>query len=150
MRTLRLTIGGLLVASAALLGFASTAGAASTADRTYAGVFGGHVSYQGCTTSHPNVTASGDWSVTLHGGTAKADFTIYTSADPSTPHVQYVFPSMKQTLGGGDQVFSAYGLTQAGVLTITLKQSGSFTYVIAPYSIDGVSCDVVTYYGTVS
>jgi len=63
------------------------------------------------------------------------------------PHVSYVFPMMKQIPIGPSQVFSVYGVTQAWLLTVTLRNDGLMTYVIAPYNYNGVSCDSVTYPG---
>ncbi len=53
---------------------------------------------------------------------------------------------MQQSSAPG-AVFVVSGKTQAGPLTATLYDSGSMTYVIAPYSYGGPSCTSVTYPG---
>jgi hypothetical protein len=155
MRTLRLSVSAALIAGAALFGLASPAGAASSADRTYAGTLSGPVVFTGCLTTPPSVTVTGDstWTTTVHGASAKAAFTIFTN-DSVTPHVQYVFPGMKLSPIGSNVVFSASGLTGAGRLVITLYQDGAFTYVISPYTYSWdngatfLECASVTYSGT--
>ena len=81
--------------------------------------------------------------MTLHWNSAKATFDILVGG---VPHVAYTFPGMKQATVDGT-VFVIYGRTGAGLLTVTLFPSGDMTYVIAPYSYEGLSCRSVTYPG---
>jgi len=120
------------------------AGASAAPSTTYTGTFGGQITYQGCTSKVEKAKTSGEWTMTLHGTSAKGTFNILVNGEP---HVAYVFPMMKQ-IPIPNQVFSVYGVTQAGLLTVTLANDGGMTYVIAPYSLEGVSCTSVTYHGT--
>lgn len=129
----------LAVLSLFLGGAASAAGGPAT----YQGHFEGTIAYVGCDTTPPAATTTGTWAVTLHGASAKAVFDILVNG---TPHVAYTFPGMKQT-ATPDATFAVTGRTQAGQLTVMLYPDRSLTYVIAPYSLDGVSCTSVTYPG---
>jgi len=88
--------------------------------------------------------ANGSWSMTLHGTSAKGSFDILVN---DIPHVAYTFPGMKQAPIGPGYAFSVYGPTQAGLLTVTLKNDGNMTYVIAPYNYDGLEYASVTFPG---
>lgn len=141
MRTIRMLSSALLVGAMAVM---TPGGAASAAtDTTYAGVFAGRIIYEGCTTTPHRATTTGDWSIALHGSTAKGTFDIYVNG---VPHVAYVFPSMKQAPVDPGTTFAVSGMTGAGLLTVTLK-GDDMTYRIAPYNLDGLSCDSVTYPG---
>ena len=144
MRIFRLFLGSTLLL---FLGFVAAPLSASAAPATsYDGVFAGSIAYDKCAPNPGHDVTSGTWSVTLHGASAKATFDIYVNG---APHVAYTYPGMKTAAVSGT-VFTAYGATQAGPLTITLFDDGDFTYVIAPYSYDGLTCQRVTYSGTVS
>lgn len=144
MRTIRMLSSAVLVGAMAVV---TPGGAASAAPpTTYTGVFGGVIDYTGCTTGTPLVgaEASGPWSMTLHGTSAKGSFEILVNGEP---HVAYVYPGMKQAPIGTDYTFSVHGLTQAGLLTVSLKVNGNMTYTIAPYNNGGLSCASVTFPG---
>jgi hypothetical protein len=140
MRTTNLLSSGLLTT----LAFTVATGAAGAASPTrYDGAFGGTIVYSGCRTTAPAGTATGTWSVTLHGKSAKAVFDIYVNGQP---HVAYTYPGMKRLPVEEPTAFSVTGATQAGPLTVTLTGS-QLTYTIAPYDYGGLSCDNVTYPG---
>jgi hypothetical protein len=143
MRTKRVLFGSALTTMLAVATMSVPASAASPT-ATYAGDFGGTIRYEGCTTQAPTATTTGTWSVTLHGKSAKAVFDIDVN---SQPHVAYTFPGMKQLSVEQPTVFSVTGKTQAGQLTVTLSGS-DLTYTIAPYNYDGLSCESVTYPGS--
>lgn len=138
----RLVSGGILAAALAIATSAVPASAA--APTTYGGEFGGRIVYTGCTTKAPKATTSGTWSVTLQGSAAKATFDIYVNGEP---HVAYTFPGMKQLPVEAPTVFSVYGTTSAGPLTVTLTRT-QLAYTIAPYNYNGLSCESVTYPGS--
>jgi hypothetical protein len=145
MRRLGSLVGLSLVgALAAVLALTAAPGAASAAAATtYQGTFSGAIVYTGCLTTPQQAVASGTWAVTLHGNSAKGEFDILVNG---APHVAYTFPGMKQAQVP-DTTFVVYGKTQAGLLTVTLYPNSQMTYVIAPYSLDGLSCTSVTYSG---
>ncbi|NMM22310.1 MAG: hypothetical protein HHJ11_02210 [Phycicoccus sp.] len=149
MRTIRMLSCALLVGAMAVV---TPGGAASAAPAmTYTGVFGDAdgnalaIAYVGCTTTPPEAVTKGDWSMTVHGTSAKASFKIFVDG---VLHVAYTFPAMKQApVGDDDYTFSVHGVTQAGLLTVSLKKDGDMTYTIAPYGYGGLSCTSVTYPG---
>lgn len=142
MRTKRVLFGGALTTMLAVAILSVPASAASPT--TYTGNFGGTIRYEGCTTQAPTATTTGTWSVTLHGNSAKSVFDIYVN---SQPHVAYTFAGMKQLSVEQPTIFSVTGKTQAGQLVVTLSGS-ELTYTIAPYNYEGLSCDSVTYPGS--
>ena len=142
MRHPRLLVGAVLLAMLSLFLGGGVASAAS-GTVTYQGHFEGTISYDDCQPTPPVATTTGTWSVTLHGASAKAVFDILVNGEP---HVAYTFPGMKQTEVEGT-TFAVHGRTQAGVLTVTLYPAGSMTYVIAPYTFNGLTCTSVTYPG---
>ena len=149
MRTIRMLSSALLVGTMAVV---TPGGAASAAtDTTYAGVFGGGIVYKGCTQLPDPATTGGSWSIVLKrtstNGTvpsAKGTFDILVNG---LPHVSYVFPNMEIAAGGPNTTLVVSGMTDAGLLTVTVKDSGKMTYTIAPYSFYGRVCDSVTYPG---
>lgn len=141
MRTIRMLSSAVLVGSMALF---APGGASAAPSTTYTGTFDGRITYEGCTPNVAKARTSGEWTMALHGTSAKGTFNILVNGQP---HVSYVFPMMKQSPIGPDYAFSVYGVTQAGLLTVTLTNDGEMTYVIAPYGLDGVTCDSVTYPG---
>jgi hypothetical protein len=141
MHSLRSLSGGVLAGTLAL---AVATPASAAPPRTYDGTFNGDIVYSGCTTTPPPATTSGTWAVTLHGKSAEATFDIYVNGEP---HVAYTFPGMKQLPVQDPTVFSVTGATQAGPLTVTLSGS-ELAYTISPYSYDGLTCQSVTYPGT--
>ena len=114
---------------------------------TVTGRFAGKIAYTHCTEGTPPTPgiASGTWSVTLHGPTAKATFDILVDG---APHLAYTFPGMKEAPGSGPTHFVVYGKTQAGLLTVSVDDR-SMAYRIEPYSYGGLTCASVTYPGTV-
>ena len=143
MRTIRMLSCALLVGAMAVV---TPGGAASAAPATtYTGEFEGPVMCD----SEQVATTSGDWSMTLHGTSAKGTFVIdkTTMGGEVAPTLAYTFPMMKQAPVGTDYVFSVHGVTQAGLLTVSLKVDGNMTYTIAPYNYDGLECTSVTYPG---
>jgi hypothetical protein len=159
MRTLRIVLGTLLVGAVALVVGAGPVSGASGGPVTYSGEFNGYITYfmepgvavGTCPTTAQN-TASGTWSVTVHGTSASAGFDIKVN---SADHVAYTIPKLTLAYSAGGTKFVAYGQTGAGVLTLTLFDSGRFTYRISPYNNTGLglpgsefSCDMVTFNGS--
>lgn len=117
----------------------------STGSTTYSGVFSGPVGYVGCSTHQSNHNlAGGTWTVTTHGQSAKGSFTITVNGEP---HVSYV-ANMQLVYSAAPVYFVAFVQTLAGPETVTLYTSGDLTYVIAPYNLDSISCQSVTYTGS--
>ena len=117
----------------------------SNGSTSYSGVFSGPIQYVGCSTHQPNHDlAGGTWTVTTHGQSAKGSFTITVNGEP---HVSYV-ANMQMVYSATPAYFVAFVQTLAGPETVTLYTNGQLTYVIAPYSLDNISCQSVTYTGT--
>jgi hypothetical protein len=137
MRTVRATVGALLVGS--LLGIASPAAAAPAT--TYRGVFTG-VTYG----SGAGVTpASGTWNVAWRDGKVTATFNLFVDG---AHHVAYGLPPTVITPSPSGTSFSFLSGASANPLTVTIS-GDVMTYVIAPYDYQGTHYDVVTYTGTV-
>lgn len=143
MRTTH-TLGlGALITAAALV---APAGASATPPTTVSGKFAGPVVYTNCDQAPPSpAIASGDWTATLNGPTAKATFDLWVDG---TPHVAYKYPGMKVAPNSTTSHFVLYGKTLAGLLTVTVN-GDVMEYAIAPYSYNGLTCDRVTFPGTV-
>lgn len=142
MRTTRaLSLAGVLAATALM----APGGASAASPTTYTGEFDGTVRYENCTTTAPSNDINGDWSVTMHGASAKGSFTIRYG---DTVHVAYTFPGMKQAPGNTEGNWVVYGKTMAGLLTVTVT-GDTMLYTITPYNFDGLSCDSATFPGTV-
>ena len=114
-------------------------GASAASPVTVSGEFAGQITYVGCTP--PAATTSGDWSITLHGTSAKGFFDILVNEEP---HLTYTFPGMKLAPGSTASSFVASGRTAAGLLTVTVTPSVK-EYKIAPYHYGDLTCDSVTY-----
>jgi hypothetical protein len=142
MRTTRALGAAAVLAATALV---APGGASAASPTTYSGQFDGQVTYVGC--EAPDNDASGPWSVTMHGTSAKGDFTIYFN-DETVPHVAYTFPGMKQAPGNTEDNWSVYGKTMAGLLTVAVHGS-TMTYTIEPYHYGDLSCDKAIFPGTV-
>ena len=148
MRTSRAVGLTALLASTLLGSTALLAGGASADPATVvSGNFKGPITYSHCTQGTPPSPgiAGGTWSVTLHGSSAKGAFDILIDKEP---HLSYTFPGMKQAPGSTASHFVVYGRTLAGLLTVSVNDS-SMAYTIAPYSYDGLTCESVTFPGTV-
>ena len=89
--------------------------------------------------------ATGDWSVTMHGTSAKGGFTIMFGTET---HVAYTFPGMKQAPGNTASNWLVSGRTMAGMLTVAVH-GRDMTYTIEPYHYDGLSCDRAIFPGYV-
>lgn len=144
MRTTRALGLGAVLAATALI---APGGATAASPTTYTGSFDGPVDYVNCTTTEPEHYATGTWSVTMHGTSAKASFTIYFDDDP-TPHVAYTFPGMKQAPTNTASDWLVSGKTLAGMLRVAVHDD-VMTYTIEPYNYDGLSCASATFPGTV-
>jgi hypothetical protein len=136
----------LAVALAAFVAAVATAAAASSGPvtTTYHGTFSGPVVYSGCTSEPPAAIASGTWTVALHGQTdATVTVNIFTNGKH---HVSFggTFP---QIAPSGGQTFAVAIPTLAGPLVVSLT-GATFTYRIAPYDAFGITCDSVTYSGS--
>ena len=143
MRTTRALGAAAVLAATALV----APGAASAASPvTVSGQFDGTVTYESCTTTPPDNYATGDWSVTMHGTSAKGSFTIMYGTEV---HVAYTFPGMKVAPGSTVDSFVVSGRTAAGLLTVQVSGS-DMTYKITPYNYDGLSCASATFPGEVA
>jgi hypothetical protein len=145
-RTTTRTLGLAAVLSAA--GLVAAAGASANPPTTVTGHFTDSVQYDHCTVGTPPSPAdlTGDWSVTLHGPSAKGNFRILVN---DVVHVDYKFGGMKEGPNSTPSNFVVYGKTLAGLLTVRVNGT-DMTYTIAPYSFDGLTCDSVTFPGFVT
>jgi hypothetical protein len=141
MRTLHAAGFAALLAATALV---APGGATAASPTTYSGQFDGPVVYEQCTTTPPTNYATGDWSVTMHGTSAKGTFTIMFGEET---HVAYTFPGMKQAPGNTASDWLVSGRTMAGLLTVAVHGT-DMTYTIEPYNYDGLSCASATFPGT--
>ena len=138
----RLGLVAVLLAAAVVL--AATASAATTT--TYHGVFSGPVVYKGCTNTPPPAIASGTWSVALHGAT---DATIAVNIFVNGAHHVSFGGTVPQVAPEKKQAFAVTIPTQAGPLMISLVGE-KLVYRIAPYDLVGITCQSVTYNGTLT
>jgi len=153
MRTIRMLSSALLVGAMAVV---TPGGAASAAPpTTYAGVFGNadgtaaDIVYVGC--DAPPATTTGTWSIVLkrtstNGAVPSAKGTFHILVG-GLPHVSYVYPNMELAPDWTNGSFSVSGLTGAGLLTVTLTETGVMTYIITDYKYGDLSCTSVTYPG---
>jgi hypothetical protein len=142
MRTLHATGFAAVLAATALV---APGGASAASPTMYSGTFDGTVQYVGCTTPGPDNYATGDWSVTMHGTSAKGSFTIMFGTET---HVAYTFPGMKQAPGNTESDWLVSGRTMAGLLTVAVH-GDDMTYTIEPYNYGGLSCDRAVFPGYV-
>ena len=130
---------------ASTVAMAAAASAATT--MTYNGVFSGPVVYKGCTTGTPSTAiASGTWSVALHGTT---DATVAINIFVNGQHHVSFGGTVPQVAPKKGQTFALAFQTEAGPLAISLAGE-TFVYRIAPYDLFGISCQSVTYSGTLT
>lgn len=141
MRKTTMAAAGLLAALPLTITGATATAAPPT---TYDGVFDGPVVFDNCVPAQPAATASGSWSVTLHGRSAKADFDLWSNGEP---HAVYTFPGMKQLDPPAGTTFVLEGRMNVGTLTVTLTDAGAFTYHVEPFLGYDVTCDSLTYPG---
>jgi hypothetical protein len=135
-----------LLATAAALPLAllapTAAGAATPSATTYHGVFTSRVG-DTCIPQLPVGDVSGTWNIIKRGETnATVSINIFVDGKH---HVSFGGP-IKQTLVEGSTVAVGRS-TQAGPLTISLTDK-VLTYTISPYSLFGMSCESVTYTGS--
>jgi hypothetical protein len=124
-------------------------GATAATPGNYSGQFEGTIQYQGCDSDTPtNAQAGGTWSVRRYGDRAKATFVITVD---SAAHVAYPYPGMSVAPEQTGTVFSIFGPTEAGLLTVTLEDNGDLTYTVGGgedgYHLGDLVCDSVTYPG---
>ena len=143
MRTLRT-----LCTAAVALGLATAGQVPASAAETFHGSFSGTTVHTGCTTPVVESTLGGTWNVAL-----KADGSAAVSAvvfEDGRLHVAWggsALGRFQQVTAPGEDFSVRTTLVDGSTLTMTLKD-GAFTYVITPYDLFGLQCDVVTLGGT--
>lgn len=106
---------------------------------TYHGVFSDSITYEGC---QAEGIASGTWNAIASDEQAVVTFNILVDGKH---HVAFAWKAPLVTADG--ERFAVEFETLAGHLRVSLA-GDELTYRIAPYSLGDLSCDAVTYHGT--